>query len=164
MSRSRAVIDEGTSGEMRHISRNEMYVGGGKSVLSVVNGETSGSGADPDANGEICGSWTVVDVKTTARMRKRNSEPVIVNGETSGGGRPVAGVFNRWQRYGEMSDSVTCTAVGGSPSMSQEYRMDGEGHCLAVRLILHFKLPGNGASLLCPYEVLCRIKCSVKSF
>ena len=126
MSRSRAVIDEGTSGEMRHISRNEMYVGGGKSVLSVVNGETSGSGADPDANGEICGSWTVVDVKTTARMRK------------TGGGRPVAGVFNRWQRYGEMSDSATCTAVGGSPSMSQEYRMDGEGHCLAVRLILHF--------------------------
>ena len=48
--------------------------------------------------------------------------------------------------------------------MSQEYRMDGEGHCLAVRLILHFKLPGNGASLLCPYEVLCRIKCSVKRF
>ena len=68
------MIDEGTSGEMRHISRNEMYVGGGKSVLSVVNGETSGSGADPDANGEICGSWTVVDVKTTARMRKRSIE------------------------------------------------------------------------------------------
>jgi hypothetical protein len=125
MSRSRAMIDEGTCGEMRHRSRNEIYVGGGKSehVLNVVNGETSGSGADPDANGEICGSWIVVDVKTTNRMKNRSIEDemhveggksesgiVIVNGETSGSGRHVAGVLNRWQRYGEMSDSATCTA------------------------------------------------------
>ena len=45
MSISKAVIDEGTSGEMRHKGQNEIYVGGGKSehVLTVVNGETSGS-------------------------------------------------------------------------------------------------------------------------